>query len=57
MFKKNEVSYKVDHCDEDGGSHAKQSIKYASEIGADLMVILTDDNDVSMKEFVFGSES
>lgn len=56
MFKKNEVAYVVEHCDEDGGSHAKQSIKYSSEISGDLMVILTDDSDVSMKEFVLGPD-
>lgn len=55
MFKKNNVTYTVENADDDSGL-AKQTIKYSSEIGADLIVILTDDSDVSMKEFVLGPD-
>lgn len=55
LLKKNGVDYKVDHAD-DGASHAKQTIKYSSEISADMMVILTDDGDISVKEFVLGPD-
>lgn len=53
MFKKNNVNYKVAHAD---GSHAKQTIKYAAEISADLIVILTDDGEVSVSEIVLGPD-
>ncbi len=56
LLKKNGVKYKVDHAESSGGSHAKQSIKYASEVGADMMVILTDDGEVSVTEFVLGPD-
>ncbi|MBI1289392.1 MAG: hypothetical protein GC178_17635 [Flavobacteriales bacterium] len=53
MFKKNGVDYKVAHAD---GNHAKQTIKYASQVNADLIVILTDDGDVSVSEIVLGPD-
>lgn len=53
MFKKNGVDYKVAHAD---GGHAKQTIKYASQVNADLIVILTDDGDVSVSEIVLGPD-
>jgi nucleotide-binding universal stress UspA family protein len=56
MFAKNDVKYVVAYADENSGGHAKQSTKYASEVSADLMVILTDDSDVSVKEFVLGPD-
>lgn len=56
MFKKNGVAYTVEHATSKGGNHAKQTIKYASQVNADLMVILTDDGEVSMSEFVLGPD-
>jgi len=53
MFKKNDVSYVVAHAD---GNHAKQTIKYASKVNADLIVILTDDGEVSVSEIVLGPD-
>lgn len=53
MLKKNDVDFKLAHAD---GNHAKQTIKYASQIGADLIVILTDDGEVSMSEIVLGPD-
>lgn len=53
MFKKNGVEYKVAHAD---GNHAKQTIKYASKVNADLIVILTDDGEVSVSEIVLGPD-
>lgn len=53
MFKKNGVSYTVAHAD---GNHAKQTIKYASKVSADLIVILTDDGEVSVSEIVLGPD-
>jgi nucleotide-binding universal stress UspA family protein len=53
MFKKNGVDYKVAHAD---GNHAKQTIKYASQVDADLIVILTDDGEVSVSEIVLGPD-
>jgi nucleotide-binding universal stress UspA family protein len=53
MFKKNGVKYTVAHADKSGGL-AKQTIKYASQVGADLLVILTDDSDGSVSGFVLG---
>ena len=55
MFKKNGVSYSVEHSGKSGGI-AKNTIKYASQVNADLMVILTDDGDVSVSEFVLGPD-
>ncbi|MFM1875231.1 MAG: hypothetical protein RL266_968 [Bacteroidota bacterium] len=56
MFKKNGVGYTVDHATEKGGNHAKQTIKFASQVNADLIAILTDDGDVSVSEFVLGPD-
>lgn len=56
LLRKNGVTFKVDQAEKSGGGHAKQSIKYASEVGADMMVILTDDSEVSVKEFVLGPD-
>lgn len=53
MFKKNDVDYVVANAD---GNHAKQTIKYASKINADLIVILTDDGEVSVSEIVLGPD-
>jgi len=53
MFKKNAVSYTVAKAD---GNHAKQTIKYASKVNADLIVILTDDGEVSVSEIVLGPD-
>jgi len=57
MFKKNGVRYTLDHAEEDGGSLAKQTIKYAAQVDADLIVILTDDGDVSVAEIVLGPDA
>ena len=56
MFKKNGVKYSVEHATEKGGNHAKQTVKYASQVNADLMVILTNDGDVSVSEIVLGPD-
>lgn len=56
LLEKNGVDCKVENAEAKGGTHAKQSIKYASEVGADIMVILTDDGDVSVTEFVLGPD-
>lgn len=56
MFKKNGVDYSVEHASSKGGNHAKQTIKYASQVNADLIVILTDDGEVSVSEFVLGPD-
>ena len=53
MFKKNDVSYEVAHAD---GNHAKQTINYAAKVNADLIVILTDDGEVSVSEIVLGPD-
>jgi nucleotide-binding universal stress UspA family protein len=57
MFKKNGVRYQVANATKSGGDHPKQTIKYASEKNADLMVILTDDSEVSVKGFVLGADN
>lgn len=56
MFKKNGVRYSVDHASSKGGGHAKQTIKYAAQVNADLLLILTDDSDVSVSGFVLGPD-
>ena len=56
MFKKNGVKYSVEYASENGGGLAKQTIKYASQVNADLLVILTDDSDVSVSGFVLGPD-
>lgn len=56
MFKKNGVKFTVDYAEEKGGDHAKQTVKYASKVSADLLVILTDDSDVSVSGFVLGPD-
>lgn len=53
MFKKNGVDFKTEFAD---GNHAKQTIKYASKVNADLIVILTDDGEVSVSEIVLGPD-
>lgn len=55
MFRKNEVSYSLEQSEK--GSFAKQTIKYASQINADLIVILTESGDVSMSEIVLGPDN
>ena len=55
MFKKNGVKYSVEHATNSGGL-AKQTIKYASQVNADLMVILTDEGDLSVSDFVLGPD-
>ncbi|MBL4587468.1 MAG: universal stress protein, partial [Flavobacteriales bacterium] len=55
MFKKNGVNYSVEHASK-GGDHAKQTIKYASQVNADLLIILTDDGDISVSGFVLGAD-
>ena len=56
MFKKNGVKYSVEHASSSGGGLAKQTVKYASQVNADLLVILTDDSDVSVSGFVLGPD-
>jgi nucleotide-binding universal stress UspA family protein len=56
MFKKNGVKYSVEYASESGGGLAKQTVKYASQVNADLLVILTDDSDVSVSGFVLGPD-
>ncbi len=56
LLKKNGVPYTVAQANKSGGDHAKQTIKYASEQNADLIVILTDDSEVSVKGFVIGAD-
>ena len=55
MFKKNGVAYSVEHSEKNGGL-AKNAIKYASQVNADLLVILTDTGEVSVSEFVLGAD-
>lgn len=55
MFKKNEVKYTIEHAPKSGGL-AKNVIKYASQVNADLLVILTDDSEVSVSGFVLGAD-
>lgn len=55
MFKKNDVSYSLQQAEK--GSFVKQTIKYASQINADLIVILTESGDVSMSEIVLGPDN
>jgi nucleotide-binding universal stress UspA family protein len=56
LLKKNGVPHSVAQATKSGGDHAKQTIKYASEQNADLIVILTDDSEVSVKGFVLGAD-
>jgi len=55
MFKKNGVKYSIEHSGKSGGL-AKNTIKYASQVNADLLVILTDTGEVSVSEFVLGAD-
>ena len=55
MFKKNGVAYSVEHSEKNGGL-AKNAIKYASQVNADLLVILTDTGEVSVSEFVLRAD-
>lgn len=55
MFKKNGVKYSIEHSGKSGGL-AKNAIKYASQVNADLIVILTDTGEVSVSEFVLGAD-
>jgi len=55
MFKKNGVKFSVEHSGKNGGL-AKNVIKYASQVNADLLVILTDDSEVSVSGFVLGAD-
>jgi len=56
LLRKNGVAFKVGYAESSGGAHAKQSIKYATEVNADMLVILTDGGDVSVTEFVLGPD-
>ena len=55
MFKKNGVKYSIEHSPKSGGL-AKNVIKYASQVNADLLVILTDDSEISVSGFVLGAD-
>lgn len=55
MFKKNGVRYSLEHSGKNGGL-AKNVIKYASQVNADLLVILTDDSEISVSGFVLGAD-
>ena len=55
MFKKNGVKFSLEHSPKSGGL-AKNVIKYASQVNADLLVILTDDSEVSVSGFVLGAD-
>ena len=55
MFKKNGVEYSVEHSENSRGL-AKNAIKYASQVNADIIVILTDTGEVSVSEFVLGAD-
>lgn len=55
MFKKNNVAYSVEHAEK--GAFVKQTIKFASQVNADLIVILTESGDVSMSEIVLGPDN
>jgi nucleotide-binding universal stress UspA family protein len=55
MFKKNGVKYSIEHSGKSGGL-AKNCIKYASQVNADLIVILTDDSELSVSGFVLGAD-
>lgn len=56
MFKTNGVSYTLKHATASGGGFAKQVIKYASQVNADLMIILTDDGELNVSDFVLGPD-
>ena len=55
MFKNNGVRFSLEHSEKSGGL-AKNVIKYASQVNADLLVILTDDSEVSVSGFVLGAD-
>ena len=55
MFKKNGVKYSIEHSAKNGGL-AKNVVKYASQVNADLLVILTDDSEISVSGFVLGAD-
>jgi hypothetical protein len=55
MFKKNGVKYSIEHATK-SGTLAKQTVKYASQVDADLLVILTDEGDLSVSDFVLGPD-
>jgi nucleotide-binding universal stress UspA family protein len=55
MFKKNGVKYSIKHATK-SGTLAKQTVKYASQVDADLLVILTDEGDLSVSDFVLGPD-
>jgi len=56
LLKKNGVKYTVEYAASKGGDHAKQTVKYASQVNADLLIILTDDGDISVSGFVLGAD-
>ncbi len=56
LLKKNGVDFSTALATKSGGDHAKQTVKFASEQNADLIVILTDDSEVSVKGFVLGAD-
>lgn len=55
MFKKNGVKYSIEYSGK-SGDLAKNTIKYASQVNADLLVILTDDSELSVSGFVLGAD-
>lgn len=57
MFKKNGVNFTTERASKGGGDLAKQTIKFASGMNADLIVILTYDAEISVKSFVLGADN
>ncbi len=55
MFKNNGVKYSIEHSGKTGGL-AKNCIKYASQVNADLIVILNDEGEISVSDFVLGAD-
>lgn len=55
MFKKNGVRYSIEHSAKRGGL-AKNVVKYAAQVHADLLVILTDTSELSVSVFVLGAD-
>jgi nucleotide-binding universal stress UspA family protein len=55
MFKNNGVKYSIEYSGKTGGL-AKNCIKYASQVNADLIVILNDEGEISVSDFVLGAD-
>ena len=54
-LKRNGVSYQTAHSEK--SNYVKQVIKFAAQVNADLIVILTESSEINVSDFILGADN